>query len=123
MDGLTYTYPYHAKNHVGMLPPDCIDHERNSNNFTDIEHHLHSFNVRHPLLQLRLNKHANEHRPSCFKKGCECRNNLPEAHQDVATISFEENFFAISFALLWSSESLLMLFCKAYNPAAAKYPT
>ena len=66
LDALAYTYPYHAKNHVFMLPPDCIDHERNSNNFTDIEHHLHSFNVRHPLLQLRFNKHANEHRPSCF---------------------------------------------------------
>ena len=43
------------------------------------------------MLQLRFNNHDSAHRPSCFKKGCECRNNLPQDHQVVAQICFDQS--------------------------------
>ena len=47
--------------------------------------------MRHPLIQLRFNIHDCYHRPSCFKKGPECRTELPQKHRQIATIQFDKN--------------------------------
>ena len=56
-----------------------------------IENKLKQFNLRHRLLQLRFNAHDCYHRPSCFKKGPECRTELPKRHTPVAAIHFDND--------------------------------
>ena len=51
---------------------------------------MNDFNIRHPLLQLRFNLHDHYHRPSCFKKGPECRNHLPQPNCSKGYIYFDE---------------------------------
>ena len=41
------------------------------------------------ILNLRFNEHDNYHRSSCFKKGCECRANLPMMMWKETTIDFD----------------------------------
>ena len=43
------------------------------------------------MLQLRFNVHAHEHRKSCFKRGPECRTELPQKHRKEAIIFFDED--------------------------------
>ena len=73
-----------------MHPLDCKIPGMNDATANDFDSLLHTFHVRYPLLQLRFNIHDYSHRPSCFKKGCECRNNLPQEHQLVADIFFDD---------------------------------
>ena len=86
LDIFSYTYPYHAIDNRNMFPQDCSQGQSDLN-ITNI---LNTFKLRYPLLQLRFNVHDSEHRPSCFKKGCECRNNLPQYQQPLADIVFDE---------------------------------
>ena len=46
--------------------------------------------VRNNFLHLRFNQHAWEHRKTCFKKGDECRANLPSTTQDEFELDFDE---------------------------------
>lgn len=90
LDMMAYTYPYDAVNNTNMLPIDCRN-DQNSLVQNNRDAILNSFNLCYPLLQLRFNNHDIDHHPSCFKKGCECRNNLPQDHQVVAQICFDES--------------------------------
>ena len=42
------------------------------------------------ILNLRFNEHDFYHRPSCFKKGCECRANLPMMMWPDTSIEFDK---------------------------------
>ena len=86
LDMFAYTYPYHANVNYNMFPQDCGLGPSDSN----LSNIVNTFKLRYPLLQLRFNVHDSEHRPSCFKKGCECRNNLPQYQQPLADIVFDE---------------------------------
>ena len=55
------------------------------------ENKIKQFNSRHPLIQLRFNVHDSNHRPSCFKKGPECRTELPKKHNQAAEIHFDQD--------------------------------
>ena len=56
-----------------------------------LESKIKQFNLRHPLIQLRFNVHDCYHRPSCFKKGPECRTELPQKDRQVGVIQFEKD--------------------------------
>ena len=43
------------------------------------------------ILNLGFNEHDWKHRPSCFKKSCECQNNLPAAPSQHHNIVFDNN--------------------------------
>jgi len=90
-DALAYTYPYDMIKSDNMRPIDCQTHGDSTASTSTIENALKSFNMRHPLIQLRFNVHDCYHRPSCFKKGPECRTELPQKHKEIATIQFEKN--------------------------------
>ena len=53
-----------------------------------LKHHK---QARQCILNLRFNEHDWQHRPSCFKKGCECQNNLPAALSPNHSIMFDES--------------------------------
>ncbi len=61
IDLLAYTYPYHMKH-----GPNCIHDDFWGNE-----------NIRKAYLHWKFNIHDFKHRPSCFKKTCECRFNFP----------------------------------------------
>ena len=92
LDILAYSYPYHMEVNNCMRPSsvqnteDAILNSQSSSSANKIM----LFNLRHPLLQLRFNIHDCYHRPSCFKKGPECRTELPQKHKSIATIQFDE---------------------------------
>ena len=71
-----------------MKPIDCQKPCDNTLDMDNIESKLNHFNLRHPLIQLRFNVHDCYHRPSCFKKGPECRTDLSQKHREVATLQF-----------------------------------
>ena len=48
----------------------------------------HNEHARKCMLNLRFNEHAAEHSPSCFKKGHECRHNLPNTLSKDTTLDF-----------------------------------
>ena len=56
----------------------------------DINQTLKQFNLQYPLFQLRFNYHDFNHRKSCFKKGCECRFELPKENLPVADIYIDD---------------------------------
>ena len=90
LDILAYTYPYHMQGNTSMLPLDFqkkIDQKK----IDHIENCINNFNIRHPLLQLRFNLHNHYHRPSCFKKGPDCRANLPQPHTSIGYIFFDDD--------------------------------
>ena len=89
LDILSYLYPYHMAANDNMRPSDC----RNETFIYDINRSkdLFSYQLRHPLLQLRFNYHDHNHRPSCFKKGCECRFHLPRPFTMEPEIYYDEN--------------------------------
>ena len=87
-DVLAYTYPYHMNEYEWMKPIDCQKPCDQTLDMDNIESRLNHFNLRHPLIQLRFNVHDCYHRPSCFKKGPECRTDLPQKHREVATLQF-----------------------------------
>ena len=91
LDMLSYTYPYHMKNCGIMKPHDCQNPNDSTACYHTLDEKLKQFNLRYPLLQLRFNIHDCYHRPSCFKKGPECRTELPQKHRTVATIQFDED--------------------------------
>ena len=91
LDILAYTFPYHMQNTDYMKPPDCHDSTSSLNASNSLENNIKQFNIRHPLIQLRFNVHDCYHRPSCFKKGPECRTELPQRHRQIATIQFDKN--------------------------------
>ena len=70
---------------------DCQHNKPQTAYLDNMEQKIKQFNIRHPLLQLRFNVHDCYHRPSCFKKGPECRTELPQKHRIVATIQFDKN--------------------------------
>ena len=74
-----------------MKPVDCRPLDEELKRFVTLEDTIRQFNLRHPLLQLRFNVHDCYHRPSCFKKGPECRTDLPQVHRQVACIQFDED--------------------------------
>ena len=90
-DILAYTFPYHMIEKDSMKPIDCqrLQYDSIDNNCFDEK--IKQFNLRNPMLQLRFNIHDCYHRPSCFKKGPECRTELPQKHRPVATIQYEKN--------------------------------
>ena len=92
LDILAYTFPYHMQNTDYMKPPDCHDSTSSLNASNSLENNIKQFNIRHPLIQLRFNVHDCYHRPSCFKKGPECRTELPQKHRQIATIQFDKNY-------------------------------
>ena len=89
---LAYTFPYHMQNTDYMKPPDCHDSTSSLNASNSLENNIKQFNIRHPWIQLRFNVHDCYHRPSCFKKGPECRTELPQRHRQIATIQFDKNY-------------------------------
>ena len=92
LDILAYSFPYHMHNNDNMRPIDCReDPIRSTTNCNTLDYRIEQFNLRNPLIQLRFNVHDCYHRPSCFKKGAECRTELPQKHREVATIQFEKN--------------------------------
>ena len=91
LDMLAYTYPYHMKKIDGMKPRDCQAASTISEGMNILETRVKQFNSRHPLLQLRFNVHDSNHRPSCFKKGPECRTELPKKHNHAAEIIFDND--------------------------------
>ena len=91
LDILAYTFPYHMQESNNMKPPDCQDPINSVNSHDSLEYRIKQFNLRHPLIQLRFNIHDCYHRPSCFKKGPECRTELPQKHRQIATIQFDKN--------------------------------
>ena len=84
LDMLAYTYPYHMKDSNLMKPKDCQSISDQLPENITLDTAIKQFNLRHPLLQLRFNIHDCYHRPSCFKKGPECRTDLPQKHRHVA---------------------------------------
>ena len=82
---LAYTYPYHMQQTDQMKPLDCQDPSITSNDLNTLRNKVTQFNSRHPLIQLRFNVHDSNHRPSCFKKGPECRTELPKKHKHIPT--------------------------------------
>ena len=74
-----------------MKPADCQNNIELPNNSNSLEYKIKQFNLRHPLIQLRFNVRDCYHRPSCFKKGPECRTELPQKHRQIATIQFDKN--------------------------------
>ena len=50
-----------------------------------------SVTCRKTILNLRFNEHDFYYRPSCFKKGCECRANLPMMMLPEIPIEFDKN--------------------------------
>ena len=91
LDVLAYTYPFHMKDCNLMKPKDCQSLNDIRPNSLSLETAIKLFNLRHPLLQLRFNIHDCYHRPSCFKKGPECRTELPQKHTQIACIQFDED--------------------------------
>ena len=91
LDVLSYTYPYYMYESNLMKPVDCCAHDGEVNESVTLEDSIKQFNLRHHLLQLRFNVHDCYHRPSCFKKGPECRSELPQVHKQVACIQFDED--------------------------------
>ena len=91
LDILAYTFPYDMQNSDDMKPIDCQNITSPMDKHTSLEYNIKQFNVRHPLIQLRFNIHDCYHRPSCFKKGPECRTELPQKHRQIATIQFDKN--------------------------------
>ena len=90
-DVLAYTYTYHMNECEKMNPIDCQKSGTAILKVDTLESRIKQFNLRHPLIQLRFNAHDHYHRPSCFKKGPECRTELPQKHRQVAMIQFEKN--------------------------------
>ncbi len=90
LDMLAYTYPYHMQQTDQMKPLDCQDPSMTSNDLNTLRNKVTQFNSRHPLIQLRFNVHDSNHRPSCFKKGPECRTELPKKHNHTAEIIFDQ---------------------------------
>ena len=88
---LAYTYPYHMQQEERMKPFDCQDPSIISNSLDALENKVTQFNSRHPLIQLRFNVHDSNHRPSCFKKGPECRTELPKKTNKAAEIHFDQD--------------------------------
>ena len=74
-----------------MRPPDCYKPNDLQNHSDTLDDKIKQFNLRHPMIQLRFNIHDCYHRPSCFKKGPECRTELPQKHRQIATIQFDKN--------------------------------
>ena len=74
-----------------MKPPDCQHSNHLVSNCNSLDYNIKQFNLRHHLIQLRFNIHYRYHRPSCFKKGPECRTDLPQKHRQVAVIQFEKD--------------------------------
>ena len=102
LDRMSYLLPYHMYSDVRLRPPDCqpplhlqycipMSNCDSSSSLSNLEAKLSQFSLRYPLLQLRFNSHDFKHRKGCFKKGCECRFNLPKGHQVVATIEFDDD--------------------------------
>ena len=101
IDRLSYLLPYHMNHNDRLYPPDCREQLPlqycipasncdSSMSSSHLETKLSQFSLRYPLLQLRFNSHDFHHRKGCFKKGCECRFNLPKGHQIMASIEFDE---------------------------------
>ena len=74
-----------------MKPLDCQNIINTHHDINSLDTRIKQFNLRHPLIQLRFNIHDCYHRPSCFKKGPECRTELPQKHRQIATIQFDKN--------------------------------
>ena len=91
LDILAYTYPYHMYKSECMKPLDCQNIINTHHHINSLDTRIKQFNLRHPLIQLRFNIHDCYHRPSCFKKGPECRTELPQKHRQIATIQFDKN--------------------------------
>ena len=91
LDMLAYTYPYHMQKVNQMKPPDCQAPSIISKDMNMLENKVTQFNSRHPLIQLRFNVHDSNHIPSCFKKGPECRTELPKKHNNAAVIHFDND--------------------------------
>ena len=88
---LAYTYPYHMQKVDQMKPYDCQTTSITSEDMNMLENKVTQFNSHHPLIQLRFNVHNSNHRPSCFKKGHECRTELPKKHNHDAEIHFDDD--------------------------------
>ena len=56
-----------------------------------LENKVTQLNSRHPLIQLKFNVHDSNHRSSYFKKGPECRTELPKKHNHAAEIYFDND--------------------------------
>ena len=88
---LPYTYPYQVQKFDRMKPYDCQATFITSEDMNTLENKVTQFNSRHPLIQLRFNVHDSNHRPSCFKKGPECRTELPKKYNHAAEIQFDDD--------------------------------
>ena len=95
IDRLAYMMPYHMKLNPNLRPVDCRDTTTSYQPQSLLEAALLSYELRHPLFQLRYNNHDSEHRKSCFKRGCECRFDLPTKIQEFADIIFASGKEAI----------------------------
>ena len=91
LDIMAYTFPYHMQLSDSMKPIDCRSLQVSQSSINDLSSAILDFNLRNPMLQLRFNIHDCYHRPSCFKKGPECRTELPQKHRQIATIQFDKD--------------------------------
>ena len=74
-----------------MKPYNCQPSNNIQKDTNTIENKLKQFNLRHPPLQLHFNTHDCYHIPSCFKRGPECKTELPKRNTPVAAIHFDND--------------------------------
>ena len=91
LDTIIYTYPYNMQNSNSMKPHDCKSTVKEPEDINTLEYRVNQSNSRHHLIQLEFNVHAYNNRPSCFKKGPNCRTELPKKHKAMAEIQFDED--------------------------------
>ena len=63
-----------------MRPIDYQDHNNPIIEYDSINYRIKQSNLRNPLTQPRFDVHDCYNIPSCFKKGPECRTDLPQKH-------------------------------------------
>ena len=88
---LAYTYPYYIQKDNRVKPLDFQDPSIISNDLNTLEDKVAQFNSHHSLIQIRCNVYDSNHRPSCFKKGPECRIELPKKYNHTAEIHFDHD--------------------------------
>ena len=91
IDILAYRFPYDMLNNINMQLNNNTQLEISQEDIGSLEDRINQFNIRYPMLQLRFNVHDWIHRPSCFKKGNECRTQLPQKHRLCACLVFDED--------------------------------
>ena len=81
-------FPLRSERHDVFAIRHPYDHIR-GNIIPNSSQFCYNASVRDKLLHLRFDQHAWEHRMPCFKKGDECRSNLPVPEQKEWDVEFD----------------------------------